>query len=120
MSKGVKSGNGGVLMKKNDFIEMLTQDLASKDGKIPYIDVVECVYLSLSEMPEDFDVDENITLESLYKMIYDKAKSENLKCIGPFVVAEMFAKRFGARYERPAKKLGLQKKILKVDFNDFI
>lgn len=107
-------------MKKLDFLEMLVQDSKSMLSNIPYQDVIECSYLALSEMPEDFDVDENITLESLYKMIYDKAKSENLKCIGPFIVAEMFAKRFGANYERPSKKLGLQKSVLKVKLEDFI
>ena len=108
-------------MRKDDYLEMLSQDVVSKSDKKPYVDVVECVYLSLSEMPNSFEVDESITIESLYEMIENKAKKERLSCVGPFLVAEMFAKRFGATYERPSKKMGINKMLGKViDFEDFI
>ena len=108
-------------MRKNDYIEMLSQDIINKSEKLPYVDVVECVYLSLSEMPDSFEVDDTITIESLYDMIVEKSKKERLSCVGPFVVAEMFAKRFGATYERPSKKMGINKVLGKIiDFEDFM
>ena len=108
-------------MRKNEYLEMLSQDVVSKSGNKPYIDVVECVYLALSEMPDKFEVDDSITIESLYEMIEAKAKSEHLKCVGPFLVAEMFAKRFGATYERPSKKMGINNMLGKIiDLEDFM
>lgn len=108
-------------MRKDDYLEMLVQDLNGKDEKIPYVDVIECVYLALSETSSDFEVDESISLEKLYGLIYNKAKEENLRCVGPFVVAEMFAGLFKAEYIRPSKKLGIAKVRRQiVDFNDFI
>ncbi|MBQ7373035.1 MAG: hypothetical protein IJW64_00495 [Clostridia bacterium] len=108
-------------MRKADYLEMLSQAVVSKSDKKPYVDVVECVYLSLSEMPSNFEVDGSITIESLYEMIEKKARKECLSCVGPFLVAEMFAKRFGATYERPSKKMGINKMLGKViDFEDFI
>lgn len=108
-------------MRKYDYLEMLSQDIVSKSDKKPFLDVLECVYLSLSEMPSSFEVDDSITIESLYEMIEKKSLNESLRCVGPFLVAEMFAERFGAKYERPSKKMGINKMLGKViDFEDFI
>ena len=108
-------------MRKDEYLEMLSQDIVSKSANKPFIDVLECVYLALSEMPDKFEVDDSITLDQLYEMIEKKARKECLSCIGPFLVAEMFAKRFGATYERPSKKMGINNMLGKIiDLEDFM
>ena len=107
-------------MRKEDYLEMLSKDIVSKTEKKPYVDVLECVYLSLSEEPSDFEVDERITIESLFEMIEKKARKECLSCVGPFLVAEMFAEKFGTTYQRPSKKMGLKTNCNYIDFEDFM
>lgn len=90
-------------MNKVDFIDMLVAD--NVDNNPLYNDVIDCVWLALSDELNSFEIkDTSISLNDLYSMIEKKAKTEHLKSIGPFEVAEMFAKHFGAIFVRPSKK----------------
>lgn len=89
-------------MKKREYIEMLMQDIATEtdENKRLYSDVIDCVDIALLGEHDDFEIDGNISVRELYKDIENKARKEKLQCVGPFEVAEMFAKKFGASYKR--------------------
>ena len=89
-------------MKKREYIEMLMQDIATETDKNKrlYSDVIDCVDIALSGEPDDFELDGKISVRELYKDIENQARTEKLQCVGPFEVAEMFAKKFGASYKR--------------------
>lgn len=89
-------------MKRREYIEMLMQDIVTEtdENKRLYSDVIDCVDIALLGEDDDFEVDGNISVRELYKDIVNKARTEKLKCVGPFEVAEMFAKKFGASYKR--------------------
>lgn len=89
-------------MKRREYIEMLMQDIVTEtdENKRLYSDVIDCVDIALLGEDDDFEVDGNISVRELYKDIENKAWTEKLKCVGPFEVAEMFAKKFGASYKR--------------------
>ena len=96
-------------MKKQEYIDFLSEGILNKDVTIPYLDVVECVYLALSEETDDFEVAKVISVEELWNIISNKLWKEKLMYVGPFVVAEIFAKELGANYIRPSKKLKVNK-----------
>lgn len=109
-------------MKKNDYIEMLVADIQTEDNegvKKLYEDIIDCVYISLAEESEDFEVDGEISLENLYELIENKAKTERLKCIGPFEAAELFSAKFGSRFVRPSRK-PVERKAKRVNLEDFL
>lgn len=89
-------------MKKREYIEMLMQDIETETEKNKrlYADVIDCVDIALQGENDDFEVDDKISVQELYKDIEKKARTEKLQCVGPFEVAEMFAKKFGASYKR--------------------
>lgn len=112
-----------MIMKKSEYIEMLCQDIETEKAPMKniYMDVIDCVEIALSQEPADFDVDASISLVDLYKIIEVAAK-ENQKSdrgatsVGPFMAAELFAKRFGAHYQRASKRIAAGPKISLEDF----
>lgn len=108
-------------MKKREYIEMLMQDIATEtdENKRLYSDVIDCVDIALSGEPDDFEVDDKISVQELYKDIEKKARTEKLQCVGPFEVAEMFAKKFGTSYKRLSAQIRPDNSKI-VNLEDFI
>lgn len=109
-------------MKKTDYIEMLTADVQTEDNeslKRLYEDIIDCVYISLAEESDNFQIDGEIALEDLYKLIESKAREEHLKCVGPFEAAELFAKKFGSKFNRPSKRPPVAA-LKRYDLEDFL
>lgn len=97
-------------MKKKAYLEMLLNENNDDTTKKLYSDVLDCLDIALSQEPDDFEiVDTTIGLKELFSMIATKAKETRgvltgFQCVGPFEAAEMFAVKFGAKYERLSKK----------------
>ena len=108
-------------MKKREYIEMLMQDIATETDKNKrlYSDVIDCVDIALSGEPDDFEVNGKISVQDLYKDIENKARTEKLQCVGPFEVAEMFAKKFGTSYKRLSAQIRPDNSKM-VNLEDFI
>ena len=94
-------------MKKVDFLQMLVEENNDPAKQKIYRDVIDCLDLGLSQVPDDFEIeDTSVGLKELFDMIKKKAKSNGsgAQCVGPFEVAEMFAAKFGATYTRLSKR----------------
>lgn len=108
-------------MKRREYIEMLMQDIETEAevNKRLYADVIDCVDIALQGENDDFEVDDKISVQELYKDIENKARTEKLKCVGPFEVAEMFAKKFGTSYKRLSAQIRPDNSKM-VNLEDFI
>lgn len=94
-------------MKAQEFLQMMWQDNETEKDpqKTIYADVIECMYLALSQSPATFEVPANKTLKEAYGLIEKRAKEKKAQCVGPFEAAEILAEWMGTKYERPSKKL---------------
>ena len=96
-------------MKKADYLQMLIEENNDTQTQKLYSDVIDCLDIGLSQESDDFEIeDTSIGLKELFGMIEKKAsaKGSGAKSVGPFEVAEMFAKKFGAKYTRLSKRTG--------------
>ena len=94
-------------MKKVDFLQMLVEENNDPKNQKLYSDVIDCLDLGLSQVPDDFEIeDTSVGLKELFGMIEKKARENGSgkQCVGPFEVAEMFAAKFGAKYSRLSKR----------------
>lgn len=92
-------------MKKNEFIEMLLQENTESPMQKLYNDVIDCVDIALSQEPDTFEIaDTSAGLADLFGIIETTAKKAKCTCVGPFEAAELFAKKFGAKYVRPSRR----------------
>ncbi len=108
-------------MNKNEYIEMLIAENTDTKTKKLYSDVIDCLDIALSQESDDFEIaDTSIGLSDLFKMIEDKAKVDKSHCVGPFETAEMFAKKFGAKYVRASRKNVGNNDINLVNLEDFL
>lgn len=108
-------------MKKQDFLKMMVQDNETeKPGqKELYADVIECMDIALSQMPDDFEVDNNKNVKDAYAEIEKFARANSRKAVGPFESAEIIAKYLGATYIRATKKYSSMP-TAKVSLEDFL
>lgn len=93
-------------MKKQDYIEMLLQDneTQEKPKKKLFADVIDCTDIALSQESADFEVDSQIGIGELWKIIEQEGKKSSTKCVGPFQAAELIAERLGANYTRASRR----------------
>lgn len=105
-------------MNKIEFLDMLLKENEDDPLKALYGDIIDCIWLALSGEPDTFEIkDTSITPKDLYSKLEEKAKAENLRCVGPFEAAEIFAKVFGTEYVRPSRKN--EQKTNRVNLEDF-
>lgn len=108
-------------MKKNEYMEMLIAENRDPKTKKLYSDVIDCLDIALSQERDDFEIiDSCIGLSDLFKMIEEKAKADKTHCVGPFETAEMFAKKFGAKYVRASRRNVGNNDINLVNLEDFL
>ncbi len=114
-------------MNKQEYIEMLCQDNETQREPIKtlYADVIDCVDISLSQMPSSFEIGNQLSLQDLYKLMENKARelhdtNDGVTSVGPFMAAELFANAFGAEYQRASRRITSQpvKRNLEDFFND--
>ena len=92
-------------MKKVDFLQMLVEENNDPKKQKLYSDVIDCLDLGLSQVPDDFEIeDTSVGLKELFDMVEKKARANGAQCVGPFEAAEMFATKFGATYTRLSKR----------------
>lgn len=106
-------------MNKREYLDMLIKENEDEPLKALYGDVIDCLWLALSDVPDTFEIkDTSITPKQLYEILDTKAREESLKCIGPFEAAEIFANVFGTKFVRPSMK-STQTKTTRVNLEDF-
>lgn len=108
-------------MRKQDFLKMLVQDNETEDVKVKalYSDVIECIDIALSQMPDDFEIDNNKNTKDAFKEIENFAKKNNRRAVGPFESAEILAKYLGATYVRATQKYASAPQTM-VSLEDFL
>ncbi len=108
-------------MKKQDFLKMMVQDNETeKPGqKELYADIIECMDIALSQMPDDFEIDNNKNVKEAYAEIEKFAKENKRRSVGPFESAEIIAKYLGATYIRASRKYATEA-TTKVSLEDFL
>ena len=94
-------------MKKNEYLMMLCQDNETETEPLKELHeaVLECTVEALSQMNDDFEVDSQIGLPELYKVIDAAGKASKAKCVSPFRAAELIAGKLGANYKRPLDRV---------------
>lgn len=107
-------------MRRNEYIEMLLAENTEGAKQSLYADVIDCLDIALSQEADDFEVDSSVGLADLFKLIETEAKEKKANCIGPFEAAELFAKRFGAKYERLSRRASLPSSSGILNLEDFI
>lgn len=90
-------------MKKNDYIDMLIAENTDTAKQKLYADVIDSIYIALSQESDDFEVaDTSESLAELFGIIESTARKAKCNCVGPFEAAELFAAKFGANFIRPS------------------
>lgn len=116
-------------MNKYAYLQMLVEEIEDNEMRPVYEDVADAVEIALSQMPDDFEVQNTkLGVDDFYKTLQAEAeklrkKSSNRNiptCIGPFTAAEMFAPMIGATYHRASdrfkkKPATEQKTIIKLE-----
>lgn len=108
-------------MNKNEFLQMMWQDNETEQEpkKTLHADVIECMYLALSQSPDILEVPHDKTVAGAYALIEKRAKEKKAQCVGPFEAAEIIAEYLGTKYERPSKCLSSMP-ATKVNLDDFM
>lgn len=118
---------GVQFMKKKEYIEMLMQDIETEDEvkKELFKEVVDCAEIALSQTSDNADINAEIGIKELWKIIEDEGvkvtsqikikdiqkviEDEGVKvkahCVGPFRAAELIAEKLGVNYLRASKRL---------------
>lgn len=92
-------------MKKYDYLEMLLKENeAEVNKKELYFDVIDCTDIALSQTPEDFEIDNNVTVKDLFSVIEEEGRNSSNNCVGPFQAAVLIAERLGTKYVRPSER----------------
>lgn len=91
-------------MRRNEYLQMLYQDNETEGEKKKelYAAVLECTVEALSQESENFEADQNVGLEALYRLIEEEGRKKGV--VSPFRAAEIIAEKLGAKYKRPIER----------------
>lgn len=91
-------------MRRDDYLKMLYQDneTEKEPTKELHEAVLECAVEALSQEGADFEADQEVGLEELYKLIEDEGRKTRV--VSPFRAAELIAAKLGAQYKRPIER----------------
>lgn len=91
-------------MRRNEYLQMLYQDNETEQEKKKelYAAVLECTIEALSQESENFEADQGVGLEALYRLIEEEGRKKGV--VSPFRAAEIIAEKLGAKYKRPIER----------------
>lgn len=95
-------------MKKEEYIRMLLADNETEKQPQKELNeaIIDCVDIALSQMPEDFEIeDAKIGLNEFWAAIKDAGRKEPSHCVSPLRAAELIAQKLGAKFERASRRL---------------
>ena len=98
---------GVQFMKKKEYIEMLLQDIETEEKvkKELFKEVVDCAEIALSQTSDNADINAEIGIKELWKVIEDEGRKSKAHCVGPFRAAELIAEKLGVTYLRASKRI---------------
>lgn len=105
-------------MNKNEFLQMMWQDNETEQEpkKTLHADVIECMYLALSQSPDTLEVPHDKTVAGAYALIEKRGRESKARCVGPFEAAEIIAEYLGTKYVRPSKRFAAAPTVNLDDF----
>lgn len=106
-------------MKKNEYIEMLLQDIETEEEvkKELFKEVIDCAEIALSQTSDNAEINSEIGIKELWSAIEKEGKDAKAHCVGPFRAAELIADKLGVTYLRASKR-GVKKQIRSLE--DFL